>query len=203
MSNDELILKLHDIGAVKFGSFKLKSGILSPIYLDIRLIISYPDLLSSVASAMWNTIKDIEFDIVCGVPYTAIPIATTLSIHNKIPMIIRRKEAKDYGTRKSIEGKFQKGDRCLVIEDLVTSGSSVFETIDPLEHEGLKVKDIVVLIDREQGGKQNIEQKGYTLHSVFTLKEILHKLELEERISSTTKQEVLNFIHENQIRSTR
>src|SRR4051812_24948567 len=99
-------------------------------------------------------------------------------------MIMRRKEIKTYGLKKSIEGVFNKGDNCLIIEDLVTSGLSVFETIEPLEHEGLTVSDIVVLIDREQGGKANITSKGKHLHSVLTITQIIEVLIQEKRITT-------------------
>lgn len=194
----ELIISLYNIGAVKFGEFKLKSGIMSPIYIDLRVIVSYPDVLKMVAGAMWEKIKDAQFDLICGVPYTALPIATAMSLEHSKPMVMRRKEVKDYGTRKAIEGVFEKGQTCLVIEDLVTSGSSVFETIEPLQIEGLVVKDIVVLVDREQGGRKHIEEKGYRLHSVFTISEMLEALQEAGKLDGGMVEKVKNFIRENQ-----
>jgi uridine monophosphate synthetase len=186
--------KLFAIGAIKFGSFTLKSGILSPIYIDLRLVVSYPDLLREIAEEMWKKIKDIKKECLCGVPYTALPIATAISLAHGIPMVMRRKEAKDYGTKKMIEGVFKKGDHCVVIEDLVTSGTSVFETIAPLEAEGLSVTDVVVLIDREQGGKKNLEDKGYRCHSVLKLTEALDQLEKKKKITPETSKQVAAYL---------
>ncbi len=191
------ILELHRIGGIKFGEFKLKSGILSPIYIDLRILVSYPDLLKQVASLMWEKVSTRRYDRICGVPYTALPIATAISLAHALPMVMRRKEVKDYGTKKAIEGEFSKGQTCLVIEDLITSGASVFETIEPLEKEGLKVTDVVVLLDREQGGKKNIEERGYHLHSILTMQQLLDVLLEAKKISAETAQQVRQFIEAN------
>lgn len=200
MDKKDLILKLHEINGLKFGEFKLKTGALSPIYIDLRVIVSYPDILKQIASNMWNVVKDLEFDVICGVPYTALPIATAMSLENNKPMVMRRKEIKDYGTKKSIEGVFEKSQKCLIVEDLVTSGSSVFETIEPLKHGGLEVKDIVVLVDRQQGGKDNLENKGYNLHSILTMDEVLEILKEEGKIDEEMFKKVKKFIKANQVK---
>lgn len=170
----DLILKLHEIGAVKFGRFTLKSGMLSPIYFDLRRIISYPSLLVEIGDLLWSLGKSAE--LICGVPYTALPIATAISIKRNIPMVMRRKEKKEYGTRQSIEGVFQKGQSCLLIEDLITSGKSVEETLEPLEEAGLRITNILAVIDREQGGVPRLREKGYEVDCLITLSEILKTL---------------------------
>ncbi|TAN33270.1 orotate phosphoribosyltransferase [Patescibacteria group bacterium] len=195
----KLIIKLHEINAVKFGEFKLKSGIMSPIYIDLRVTISYPEVLKMVAEAMWEKVKDVNFDLICGVPYTALPIATAISLAHDKPMIMRRKEVKDYGTKKAIEGAFVAGQKVLVVEDLVTSGSSVFETIEPLQHEGLTVSDIVVLVDREQGGRKHLAEKGFNLHSVLTISEMLAVLVEASKLDNAMADKVKDFINANQV----
>ena len=200
MDKKELILKLAEIDAIKFGEFKLKTGSISPIYLDLRVIVSYPEILQVVGEIMWAEVKDLDFDIICGVPYTALPIATAISLAHNKPMVMRRKEVKDYGTKNAIEGAYEKGQNCLVVEDLVTSGSSVFETIEPLEHEGMKVTDIVVLLDREQGAQENVSGKGYNLHSIFNMTYLLDVLKEEGKIEQEMYDKVKEFIEENQVK---
>lgn len=194
----DLILRLHDIEAIKFGKFKLKSGIESPFYIDLRLITSYPILLKSIAEELWRKISAIDFEVICGVPLTAIPMATALSLNQNIPMIMRRKEVKEHGTKKVIEGVFRPGQRCVIVEDLITSGISILETVDPLKREGLIVKDVVLLIDREQGGCENLQERNINLHAVMTISDILSVLQEEERIDMHVANEVKDFINQNQ-----
>lgn len=186
---------LYQIGAIQFGEFKLKSGQTSSIYINLRKIISYPQLMRNIAAAMWDKVSNSQFDLVCGVPYTALPIATCLSLDHNIPMVMRRKEKKDYGTKQLIEGVFNNGQRCLIIEDVITTGGSIIETAADLTDAGLVIHDVVVLIDREQGGRENLE-KHFTVHSILTLSEIFHSLLTSTLISAEERVLIEKFIAE-------
>ncbi|KAJ8255281.1 hypothetical protein GJAV_G00203110 [Gymnothorax javanicus] len=196
---DELIIKLYEVQAVKFGTFKLKSGIISPIYFDLRVIVSYPSLMNQVSDLLFLCAKNAgpKFSNVCGVPYTALPLATIICSKYELPMLIRRKEAKDYGTKRLVEGTINPGDTCLIIEDVVTSGSSVLETAEILQKEGLQVTDAVVLMDREQGGRARLDQEGVCLHSVISLSRLLDVLRSAGRIDDDMVRSVRSFIQEN------
>ncbi len=174
---NDLLKQLQHIGAIKHGHFVLKSGRTSSIYVDLRGLISHPQLLQMAGLALWEKSKSEQPQLVCGVPYTALPIATAISLQQQLPMLMCRKESKQYGTKKMVEGDFSPGQSCLLIEDVITTGGSVLETAEKLKTNGVNVEDIAVIVDRQQGGREAIEQAGYRLHALFTLSELSEQKE--------------------------
>ena len=187
---------LLSAGCIKFGEFTLKSGLISPIYIDLRRIISHPKLLEQTGTAYLPRLKALKFDRIAGLPYAAIPIATAISLQGDYPMIYPRKEAKSYGTKAEIEGEYHAGETVVIIDDLATTGSSKFEAIEKLTGAGLVVKDVVVLIDRQSGAKESLAQAGFTLHTVLTIAQLLDYWESTDKVEKDKIKATRDFLTE-------
>ena len=185
---------LLEAGCIKFGAFTLKSGLRSPIYIDLRQIIAYPRLLERVADAYLPVLEQLSFVRLAGLPYAAIPIATAISLAGNYPMIYPRKEAKPYGTGAEIEGEHHAGETVVVIDDLATTGGSKFEAIEKLTGIGLVVEDVVVLIDRQSGAKEALAKAGYSLHAVMTISEMLDHWEAGEKVQKEEIEATRTFL---------
>jgi len=172
-SKRSLADQLMEVGCVKFGTFTLKSGLTSPIYIDLRIPVAYPRLLAAIGQSFLPLMAGLEFTQLAALPYAAMPIGSAVSLAGNIPMVYPRKESKAYGTKADIEGVFKAGEQVVVIDDLITTGDSKFEGFAKLASGGLKVKDVVVLIDRESGGSELLEKSGYNLYSVFKFRDLL------------------------------
>ena len=185
---------LLSAGCIKFGDFTLKSGLQSPIYIDLRQIVSHPKLLADVAQAYLPLLANLQFSRIAGLPYAAIPIATAISLAGNYPMIYPRKEAKSYGTKAQIEGEYHVGETVVVIDDLATTGGSKFEAIEKLTAVGLVVKDVVVLVDRQSGAKESLEQAGYSMYAVLTISQLLNYWEETGKVEKDKIEETRLFL---------
>ena len=185
---------LLSAGCIKFGEFTLKSGLKSPIYIDLRRTITYPKLLESVAKAYLPILSGLQFTRIAGLPYAAIPIATAISLAGNYPMIYPRKEVKTYGTKAEIEGEYHAGETVVVIDDLVTTGGSKFEAIEKLTDADLVVKDVVVLVDRQSGAKESLAQAGYFMHAVLTIGQLLDYWEETGKVGKSKIEETRKFL---------
>ena len=185
---------LLSAGCIKFGTFTLKSGLQSPIYIDLRQIITYPKLLADIAQAYLPILSTLQFSRIAGLPYAAIPIATAISLAGNYPMIYPRKEVKSYGTKAEIEGEYHTGETVVVIDDLATTGGSKFEAIEKLTGAGLVVRDVVVLVDRQSGAKESLAQAGYSMHAVLTIRQLLDSWEKNGKVDRDKIEETRHFI---------
>lgn len=191
---EQLALALYDIGAVQLGKFKLHSGKKSRIYLDLRLLVSYPAALRKAVAAYRTVLDQLSFDLLAATPLAGLPLGTALCLDMDKPLIYPRKTAKSYGTGKQIEGVWQVGQTAVVIDDLITSGDSILQAIVALKASGLQVNEAVVLIDREQGGVAQMQEHGYKLHSAISISRVLAILEAHQRISAKERDKVLNSL---------
>ncbi|XP_042894623.1 uridine 5'-monophosphate synthase [Parasteatoda tepidariorum] len=194
VKNEDLLTELLNIDVFKVGNFNLKTGGASPIYIDLRHVIAYPKIARKIVGSIKSKVDElnITMDLVCGVPYTSLPTASVYSVLHDIPLIMKRKEAKSYGTMKLLEGIYKQGDRCLIIEDVVVSGSSIIETARVLRKEGLIVTDCIAVLDRNQGGKVNLPKEGIRYHPLFEVCDMFEKYcdlkEVDDALISKVKE---------------
>ena len=169
----ELVRELIDLGCFRTGRFALKSGDISPIYIDLRLVISRPPLLDRVAEAYTELLQDLDFDRIAGIPFAGIPLATAVSLHTGRPMVFPRLTAKAHGSGRTVEGLYAKGEKVVLLDDLITTGKSKLEAAKVLRDQGLAVEDLVVLIERGSGGRRELEEAGIRLRRYLSIEEML------------------------------
>jgi len=187
---------LLECNAIKFGEFTGSSGRVLPYYVDLRLIPSHPEIFHRIIDSYVDLIEreEVNFDRVAGVPVGALPFAAAIAYKIKKPLLILRKEPKKHGTGKQIEGVLSKGDKVLIIEDLVTTGGSVIQTKKVLEDEGAVVRDVFVILDRLEGGRENLRESGLDLHAVTNTLDVISKFRKENLISTENYNKISGYI---------
>jgi orotate phosphoribosyltransferase len=186
--------------AIKFGDYILASGKKSPYYIDLRQTISSPITMDWIANALTriiiNEIGREKIDKILGVPTAGIPFATVVSQKLGLPLIYYRQARKEHGVRKKVEGILERNDRVLIVDDLITTGESVIEGSEVIRDQGGVVNELVVLLDREQGGQENLRASRIEPHVLFKISDAmawLHSVGLiEDEIFDTIK----NYIEE-------
>jgi orotate phosphoribosyltransferase len=186
---------LMRIEALKFGTFTLASGKISPYYIDLRIIPSFTGAFAEVSKFYIELAKNEveEFDRIAAVPIAGIPFAVILAQALKKPFLAVRKEVKQHGRGRMVEGILYPGDKVLVVDDLITTGGSIMTAVEPIKAEGGTVKDAVVLMDREEGGIEAMKDAGINVHALIKVSEaakILYEVEqiTKEQLDAILKQ---------------
>lgn len=191
----DVALSLHKFGILQFGSFTLKSGIVAPFYIDMRMVQSYPEALHSITAIYAEMLKDLPQDVLlAGIPEAGIPIATAVGYETHRPLIQPRAKLKEHGKGKSIEGEWKPGDKVAIIDDLVTKGDSKIESIAQFKSCDLDVVGFYLLLDREMGGKELVEKAGYKVEVAMTMTEVITILGEENKLTKAQCDEMLEFM---------
>lgn len=192
--NPELILRWHAIGAIQFGKFKLRSGILAPIYLDLRVLVSYPSVLRATAHEVAETLAPLKCDRLAAIPLAALPIGTAVSLEMDRPLIYPRSLKTNYGSDRRVEGEHKSGETVVLLDDLIVTGASTLESIEILQTARLKVSDVIVLVDREQNGVAAVTARGCNVHVLYHFHELVQVLRDANRISENQFNDVMNYL---------
>jgi len=186
-------------GCLKFGTFRIKSGALSPYYIEIAGLLSSPKELSSIAEIAADEIRRImafdRIDKLASIELKGALILPCIACKVNLPCVVVRKEEKIYGVTGRIAGaEVVKGDNMLFFDDVVSEGLSKLEGIKPLEKLGAQVKNVMVIVDREQGGRENLEKSGYKVHALAKVSELVNCLLRSRHISKEQADAVMNYI---------
>jgi orotate phosphoribosyltransferase len=176
----EICRVLNKIGALQFGAFKLTSGKISPYYIDLRVVPSFPDAFQKICNLYTSFVKEKigaeNFERVAGTPMAGMPFATLIAYHMKKPFIYIRKGVRLHGRQRRVEGVLAPGDRVLLVDDLITTGLSLRRAAKAVIAEGGVVNDAVVLLDRMEGGEEKLKKSGIRLHALLNISEAANML---------------------------
>jgi uridine monophosphate synthetase len=190
---------LHNSGCLKFGSFRIKSGASSPYYVDLACLLSSPKDLCTVTNIAADEIEriahSVRIDKLASIELKGALLLASIGCRTGLPCIVVRKEKKTYGATGRIAGAdVARGEHILFFDDVVSEGLSKLEGIKPLEQLGAKVENIMVVVDREQGGRENLENAGYRVHALASISELVNSLFQRKHVSKEQAEAVLNYI---------
>jgi uridine monophosphate synthetase len=201
MSNitDKVADALYSSGCLKFGNFKIKSGAISPYYIDLAHLLSSPAELCKIAELAAKQIRQImasdKIDKLASIELKGALIAPSIATQVNLPCIIVRKEEKAYGVTGRIAGAdVEKGDKILFFDDVISEGLSKIEGIRPLQELGGNVKHLLVVVNREQGGKEKLETLGFKVTALAKVSEIVNSLYSHKYVSKKQVDEVTAFL---------
>jgi orotate phosphoribosyltransferase len=199
MATSRVAGALYRSGCLKFGTFKIKSGVMSPYYIDLACLIASPKELCNIAEIAAGEINSImtvdRIDKLASIELKGALILPSVGCQVNLPCIVVRKEEKAYGVTGRIAGaSVAKGDRILFFDDVLSEGLSKMEGIKPLEELGGKVKHLMVVVDREQGGRENLEELGYSVHALARITELVNCLLEHDQISNAQAQAVKEYV---------
>jgi len=164
-------------GALQFGMITLSGGRISPYYLDLRVIPSFPDAFRTCSELLAKSAKSIEgIDKIGGIPTGGLPWASVLAYTLSKPLVYTRKDIKLHGREKTVEGILTPGERVLLIDDVITTGKNILTALQSIRGEGGVVEDALVLLDRQEGGEQHLMKEGVKLHSVTKISTVAQRL---------------------------
>jgi orotate phosphoribosyltransferase/orotidine 5'-phosphate decarboxylase subfamily 1 len=193
----KVALLLDEVKAFQFGSFTLASGATSPYYIDLRLVPSHPSAFGQLVDLLVEYLMahpEIQFDRIAGIPTAGISFATLLAHRLNKPLLYVRTAAKEHGRSRLVEGVLTSGDHVLVVDDLITDGGSKIEPVRSLRAEGAKVNDILVVVDREQGGAAQLKKEQLHLRALAPITSVVEALRQTKRLSEPKAQEILSYI---------
>ena len=207
VGNQWLAQALHEVDAVQFGDFTMgRTTINSPVYVNLRKLVSNPRALARAARVMQEKVQTLQsklhpqvepFQRVCGIPFGGLHLATAFSLRTNTPMIYVHPAKERNGSRVFVEGVYEEGEHVLLIDDLVTTGGGIVETAEFLRtNAGLLVRDVLVLVDREEGARERLKARGYNLNSILGLEAMLNYLMASEKIDEQWYRKTIDYLQQ-------
>ena len=207
VGNQWLAQALHEVDAVQFGDFTMgRTTINSTVYVNLRKLVSNPRALARAARVMQEKVQTLQsklhpqvepFQRVCGIPFGGLHLATAFSLRTTTPMIYVHPAKERNGSRVFVEGVYEKGEHVLLIDDLVTTGGGIVETAEFLRtNAGLLVRDVLVLVDREEGARERLKGRGYNLNSILGLEAMLNYLMASEKIDEKWYRKSIDYLQQ-------